>query len=141
MSDKMNPEIKAKWVAALRSGDYKQGTGVLRSEWDEYCCLGVLCDIAEKEGVPMIVVEPAADGDVSDGIVGAYYYFDGDRDTGDYEITPSFVAGWAGLPSVNPSVELTDPYDEDAVVLESLADLNDGGKSFDEMADIIEEHL
>ncbi len=29
MTDKMNPQIKEAWVAALRSGKYKQGTGSL----------------------------------------------------------------------------------------------------------------
>ena len=33
-----------RWVEALRSGEYKQGTGRLRSG-DEYCCLGVACDV------------------------------------------------------------------------------------------------
>lgn len=39
-----------KWVAALRSGKYKQGKGVLRSEKGKYCCLGVLCDVASPKG-------------------------------------------------------------------------------------------
>jgi hypothetical protein len=41
---KMNPEIKARWVAALRSGGYKQTRGRLR-HGDSFCCLGVLCDL------------------------------------------------------------------------------------------------
>jgi len=42
----MNKEIKAQWLAALRSGKYKQTTGVLRQDHtNEMCCLGVLCDI------------------------------------------------------------------------------------------------
>lgn len=45
----MKPVIKAKWVAALRSGKYKQGTCQLRNNNDEYCCLGVLCDIISPE--------------------------------------------------------------------------------------------
>ena len=48
----MNQEIKAKWVAALRSGDYKQTTGELRSGDEDshgYCCLGVLCEISKLE--------------------------------------------------------------------------------------------
>lgn len=48
----MKPEIKAKWIAALRSGNYKQTTGVLKRETDgavSYCCLGVLCELASKE--------------------------------------------------------------------------------------------
>jgi len=42
--------VAKKWVAALRSGKYEQGTGQLRNG-DTYCCLGVLCDVALKEGV------------------------------------------------------------------------------------------
>lgn len=46
----MNPEIKAKWLAALRGGQYAQATGTLRSEDGErHCCLGVLCDIVEPD--------------------------------------------------------------------------------------------
>ena len=40
---------KKKWLAALRSGEYKQGRGVLRRRRrgvDRYCCLGVLADLA-----------------------------------------------------------------------------------------------
>lgn len=37
-----------KWVAALRSGEYKQGRTQLK--WgDTYCCLGVLCEISGKD--------------------------------------------------------------------------------------------
>lgn len=41
----MNKEWKEKWLTALRSGKYKQGKYVLRNNDDEYCCLGVLCDV------------------------------------------------------------------------------------------------
>ena len=41
----MDAEIKAKWVAALRSGEYQQGQGMLRLD-GEFCCLGVLCDVS-----------------------------------------------------------------------------------------------
>jgi hypothetical protein len=42
----MNEKVKADWVAALRSGKYKQGEEKLRDvEKNEYCCLGVVCDI------------------------------------------------------------------------------------------------
>jgi hypothetical protein len=37
------------WVEALRSMKYKQGKKVLRSPNDEFCCLGVLCDVAHPE--------------------------------------------------------------------------------------------
>lgn len=41
----MNPELKKKWVEALRSGKYEQGEKQLRSQDDKFCCLGVLADI------------------------------------------------------------------------------------------------
>jgi hypothetical protein len=41
----MNPHIKSKWVAALRSGQYKQGSGRLRDKKNRFCCLGVLCNL------------------------------------------------------------------------------------------------
>ena len=44
----MNAELKAKWVEALRSGRYKQGRGFLRNANDEFCCLGVLCDVVDS---------------------------------------------------------------------------------------------
>jgi hypothetical protein len=40
----MKAETKSQWVAALRSGQYKQGHHRLRMG-DTYCCLGVFCDL------------------------------------------------------------------------------------------------
>lgn len=54
MTRKMDPDVKAKWVEALRSGEYKQGKGVLEQE-GKFCCLGVLCDLAVKNGVQVEV--------------------------------------------------------------------------------------
>jgi hypothetical protein len=44
----MNPQIKQKWVDALRSGEYQQGQYCLRTD-NKFCCLGVLCDLYGKE--------------------------------------------------------------------------------------------
>jgi hypothetical protein len=46
----MTPELIEQWAAALESGKYKQGRAELRSCDDEFCCLGVLCDIIAPEG-------------------------------------------------------------------------------------------
>lgn len=46
----MERELKDKWTKALRSGDYKQGKFHLKTKGNEYCCLGVLCDIVDPEG-------------------------------------------------------------------------------------------
>jgi hypothetical protein len=45
----MNPELKHKWTAALRSGEYGQSSCVLKDD-NGFCCLGVLCDIINKDG-------------------------------------------------------------------------------------------
>lgn len=48
----LGPKQKA-WIAALRSGEYAQGIGTLRAirdGVDRFCCLGVMCDVAQKAG-------------------------------------------------------------------------------------------
>lgn len=45
----MDRELKPLWVAALRSGKYQQTAGILRSQANRFCCLGVLCEVT---GVP-----------------------------------------------------------------------------------------
>ena len=40
----LEPEFKAQWCAALRSGKYEQGTKNLLKD-GKYCCLGVACEI------------------------------------------------------------------------------------------------
>ena len=44
----MDPAIKKKWVAALRSGEYEQGQGYLQKD-GKFCCLGVLCHVCGAE--------------------------------------------------------------------------------------------
>ena len=40
---KFTKEVKEKWLADLKSGNFKQGTGSLyKEETDSYCCIGVL---------------------------------------------------------------------------------------------------
>lgn len=58
----MDAQLKAKWVAALRSGKYEQGRQRLRNG-DSYCCLGVLCEVA---GLPI-------DPEYGNGIVGVAF--------------------------------------------------------------------
>jgi hypothetical protein len=62
----MDTEMKTKWVAALRSGDYQQGKSRLRKvELDgseSYCCLGVLCDIVDSSN--WTLAPTRGDGDV-----------------------------------------------------------------------------
>jgi hypothetical protein len=123
----MNPEIKAQWVADLRSGEFEQGTGRLNRD-GKLCCLGVLC-------------EQAADAGVTDRAIG-------DRETlysGLDNVLPYTVTEWAGLPESNPKVTYVD--DDHGEGVRSLAALNDGAipdarkRTFAEIADLIEGQL
>lgn len=47
-------EARALWASELESGKWQQGTGQLARETDtgtEYCCLGVACELAVREGI------------------------------------------------------------------------------------------
>ncbi len=62
----MDAELKAKWIAALESGEYAKTTGALNTTepWTSrgeihpvgFCCLGVLADISGEGGwVPSLI--------------------------------------------------------------------------------------
>ena len=42
-------QVVKRWIKALRSGKYAQTTKKLRDN-QGFCCLGVLCDLASKDG-------------------------------------------------------------------------------------------
>lgn len=120
----MKKEIADAWVKELRSGNYKQATGVLKSCGDGFCCLGVLSDMYVKT-FPEIATWD--DGDFT--ILG----------TDQYENLnlPEAVMKWSGVRNYAGRVgNLID--DEGYEVI--LANLNDDGSTFDEIADVIEEH-
>lgn len=106
----MDAEIKAKWVKALRSGEYEQGAGKLRRADDKFCCLGVLSDLVDDK---------------------------------QWKLSPntrSFVYGeyeslcW-------PSQPVMDHSGLPVIEMNKLAEKNDNGATFAEIADYIEEHL
>jgi hypothetical protein len=51
----MKKELKDRWVAALRSGEYRQGVNALKyspeNAQPKYCCLGVLAELAEPSSL------------------------------------------------------------------------------------------
>jgi hypothetical protein len=123
----MNPEIKAKWVAALRSGEYKQGRSKLRDEHDNYCCLGVLCDLAAKHGVGMWKLTDQAD-----------YTFNVGRDLSATSL-PKAVREWAGTNTNHGDVVL--PQTSRTCTAITCIGLNDTGATFPLIADLIETYL
>jgi hypothetical protein len=113
----MDAQLKAKWVEALRSGEYKQTKGTLR-DGDSFCCLGVLCDITQHGQW----VKPSEAGVYRPGV---YRYHLG----GDVYSTMYFP--WR----LKPEFGLTDDD------LHPLMDMNDKGQSFAQIAAHIEVYL
>lgn len=58
----MDKDLKAKWVAALRSGQYKQGENRLYNPADDsYCCLGVLHALTGVTGLALCKLDQDTD--------------------------------------------------------------------------------
>lgn len=132
---KMKPEIKALWLEALRSGEYDQTKGWLAVPKDDgavgYCCLGVLCDIAVKQGVEVPVTKSISGKALGYG-----------ADANNMSL-PREVMDWAGLPN-DPVVATPDGISEaHTSTTITLAELNDEHSdfTFPVLADLIEEQL
>lgn len=129
MSTHMNPEARALWLEALRSGRYLQERGqltTLRTTNDgkveaAYCCLGVLCEVARLAGVELTVTEPSHAERVYDG---------------EENYPPPRVLEWAGLATNNPTVRLASGSN----ITLSMAN-DEVGLSFVEIADLVEGQL
>ena len=124
----MKATIKKKWLKALRSGEYQQGKYWLKKA-DSFCCLGVLCDIHAKETKDYWCRE-------DEKYNGEVWSLDGYPDH-----LPPKVIEWAGLKvSHGASVEVD--FEDNGIRTLSLPELNDDyGRSFKEIADLIEEQL
>lgn len=126
----MNPEVKAKWVAALKSRKYQQGQTFLRMG-DQYCCLGVLCDLFQKEHAETVEWEKAINSEHFSEI--STFQLAGVPDQNRY-MPPMDVLEWAGL-TIWPVVKR---FEKEL----SLPHLNDGVKlNFNEIAYLIETQL
>lgn len=116
----MNSEIKQAWLSALRGGEYIQGAGALKRELYnsnpgeyEFCCLGVLAEISGAA----------------------------------WETSPIFrdhaVKALADdeMSTVMPPASLLEQYGLTEENANHLAEMNDNGDTFGEIADYIEESL
>jgi hypothetical protein len=109
----MNSSIKQIWLNALRSGKYEQGRETLCDN-GRFCCLGVLTDL--------FIIETNQEWHRD---CGTLYSFETEGG-----ILPFSVQEWAGLNAPNPYI-----------AGQHLTTWNDEGASFEEIADLIEEHL
>lgn len=135
----MKPEHKEriqKWVNALRSGNYKQGTKVLKTQDNKFCCLGVACDIYSKE---------TGEGEWRLPSDESYQYEEfvlpikqiGVVMKPSVKVLPDSVRKYFDLRSNNPLLHRSP--DESKIL--SLAELNDKGLSFNKIADLIENNF
>lgn len=122
-------DVKDKWVAALRSGEYAQCEGRMSREvmldgyqTTGYCCLGVL----EKITIGQVISDgtPSAESANAIGIVFAF------KDATEPDGTNNYGEVCGSHFSVSRQGEEV-----------MLTNLNDNGTSFSEIADLIEENV
>lgn len=120
----MNPEVKKKWIDALRSGHYRQGEDCLklRMEQNYFCCLGVLCDIYINEH-PELEINWIDHDYESSAFINEKLYL------------PEQVREWVNLETKNAT------YINENGKKSSLDLDNDNGKTFNEISDIIEKYF
>jgi hypothetical protein len=132
----MDPNVKQRWLAALRSGEFAQAREVLR-KGDAYCCLGVLCELYRQDH--------PEDAKWQASSAGYEFAIDTAKDgLGDWAELPRTVAEWAGLDWTMQGGSCYVPALDQLVAdsrQRSLAGLNDSGVPFAGIAGVIEEHL
>jgi hypothetical protein len=128
---KLDPEAKRQWLEALRDPDRKQARGML-NDGRGMCCLGVACDISglgDWEGFGEAWYRPGMGNAEDKGL-------------------PVEVAAWLGVPT-DPNFHPENPripglvikdfgtyVDSDGTI--TLAQLNDSGFTFAQIADVID---
>lgn len=122
----MDKNLKRRWIRALRSGKYPKGKGALHTlgatrKEDTFCCLGVLAQLAVKDGI----IKPKI---VEDEKVARY-----GRTDREGAFLPAKICKWAGIPRRSLG-KIADPQ-------YLLADQNDHSDSFEEVIPLINELL
>jgi len=110
-------EARAEWVRRLRSGEIKQAKFVLGRTFGSRCCLGVACDIAVEAGI--------ISKEIQQGIFDSRMAYDGED-----KLLPSAVKHFFGLARPDGGYGVN--------MMNSLSADNDNGKTFKEIADIIQ---
>lgn len=141
----MNPEIKTKWIEALRSGEFTQVHGNLRrlidpvapfgqEEWG-FCCLGVLCELYRQE---------TARGEFSGRSFSTPTTPDAPGFPLIYASTcfpPDPVKEWAGISQAD--CEMLAVHNDPVAILEFITNetRTESAYSFEEIAQLIETYL
>jgi hypothetical protein len=115
----MKKKVMEAWVEALRSGYYKQTVEKLHDD-KGHCCLGVLCELAMVEGVCDFGPSNEHENE---------FVFDGEAG-----LLPERVRHWAGIDQEDGTFRSIEGKRY------TLTSLNDNGKNFEQIADIIEKN-
>lgn len=146
MTLSMRRDIWEQWQAALTSGHFKQGAGALHirgrvvrrevEQPDRYCCLGVLCVLAEEAGA-VSIDEESSRNEVMYGTETAYL--------------PEEVIRWAGLRYQGERMYTNTKVEEQRGIIDNayrshepgvgLAVLNDQAVPFAQIAKVIKEKI
>lgn len=122
----MHPEVKQRWIAALRSDEYQQGKGKLKQEINGqigHCCLGVLTDLFIKD---------YKDSKWEQIKNGSYFHY-----KGVVGVLHPEVKRWSGINTDNAKFPNNIRIDNAC----TLTECNDDGMSFERIADIIEKYF
>lgn len=108
----MNPQLKQSWITALRSGRYQQGRGLLRERsftgGAYFCAMGVLLDLVASPMQWDRLTRAPSRAGMADEVAG---------------YVPPEILGDIGISYVQQAL---------------IAGLNDFGKTFEQIADVIE---
>lgn len=120
----MKKEIKKQIIEALKDGFYEQSVGLLRTGQDGFCFLGVLCDLYNSfySGIDFWNID----------MYGVWDFM------GFTEEIPVKVQLWSGLDSVCSLPNNALYFLSNGKKADSMVELNDDGRSFDELAEIID---
>lgn len=131
----VNKENMRLFIEALRSGEFRQGLSTLagkkaRDEHWKYCCLGVACEIAIRNGaVVQVREEEITYGDHVDRFYRLY--------EGTSTVLPAPVREWLGLIADEADPQLLTGFDNMHKL--HATNLNDNyGWTFEQIADAFE---
>lgn len=152
----MKQAIMKRWVKALRSRKYKQGRGCLRGRnnhnvaTNNFCCLGVLCDLFAKEHSGAGWVSKADEARTN--LQRSRCTFVEEKTdicaTSDTDL-PLRVRQWAGIKTASGHFDVTKEFSDIlspatpglGPTRANLAELNDSCRlDFSQIADVVEKH-
>jgi hypothetical protein len=103
----MKRELRDRWVAALRSGEYKQGRDQLRTPGGSFCCLGVLAETvgARRDGYR--------------------YHFEGDTHSRSLDVPETLVGGLEQSALIDMNDDAEEPFSVIADWIEANVQVED----------------